>query len=493
MENSNSTFSSIQRQSPAAIFILLSKTAVSILKVMWPALLVMIFSTSKNGHSKIDKFALFFVVLSAISVVFSLLHFWVYRFYVEHENFVVKEGWFKKKLTSIPLKNIIAVHIEQDIIHQILNVARVSLDSAGSAKMEVKIDALTLGKAEELKRFLLHERATEITEEVTIPKKNIASKLSVKQLLLLSITANHLEAFALLFVLSMNVWNDLEKAFKIDGWKWMEQHSSSIENSVIISTIIIFTVITISVIYSAIRTILKFYGFTILEEANGWKISFGLTTHKQKFVPFTKIQVLSWQSNFVRRKLDVWIMHILSAGFEEMKKKQQIHVPLTGFQSIVLLTKKYQGSDVFTPSNGHAITNAYWQRTMIYVGIVFGIIPVAIALYFTGWVALLWLIIVGYIVLHRYVGKKNFRWQVNHEGLQMYGGAWGRKYTLLKWNKVQQLQVSQNLFQKSKKVASLIFVTAAGKVTLPYIEYQTAIDIANQVLYLVEKNDEPWL
>ncbi len=493
MQQTDSTFSTLQRQSPAAIFILLSKIAMRLLKVLWPALLVMIFSTSKNGHSKIDKFALFFVVLSIISVVFSFLHFWVYRFYIEQENFIVKEGWIKKKLTSIPLKNIIAVHIEQDIIHQIFNVARVSLDSAGSAKMEVKIDALSVSKAEELKRFLLHERTIEMTEEFSIPKNNIASRLSIKQLLLLSITANHLEAFALLFVLSINVWNDIEKAFKIDGWKWMEQHSSSIENSVIISSIIIFIVIIISVIYSGIRTILKFYGFTILEEANGWKISFGLTTHQQKFVPFTKIQVLSWQSNFIRRKLDIWIMHILSAGFDEMKKKQQIHVPLTGFQSIVSLAKKYQESEVFNPADGHTITNAYWQRTMIYVGIVFGIIPVAIALYFTSWAASLWLIIVAYIVLHRYVGKKNFRWQVNHEGLQMYSGAWGRKYTLLKWIKVQQLQINQNLFQKSKQVASLVFVTAAGKVTLPYIEYQTAVDIANQALYLVEKNNEPWL
>lgn len=493
MQNKESTFSSIQRQSPAAIFILLAKTTFTLVKVFWPALLVMLFSKSQNGHSKLDKFAILIAVFSFISVVFSLVRFFFYRFYVEQDNFIVKEGLLKKKATSIPLKNIIAVHIEQDIFHQMLGVARVSLDSAGSAKMEVKIDALSLAKAEELKQFLLQEKPEENIKTIAAAEKKIGSILSIKQLLILSITANHLEAFVLLFVLSINVWNDIEKAFKLDGWKWMEQHSSIVENSVFISSLIIFLVIILSVLYSGVRTIFKFYGFTILEEANGWKISFGLTTHQQKFVPFTKIQELSWQSNFVRRKLDVWVMNILSVGFEEMKKKQQIHVPIIGFHSIFSLVNKYQNSTVFNPAEGHTISNAYWQRTMIYVGIFFGAIPVAIALYFTGWIVLLWIVVAAYIVVHKYVAKTNFRWQINSEGLQMYSGVWGRKFTLLKWNKVQQLYVSQNLFQKSKKVASLVFVTAAGKVNLPYIEHEKAIEIANQVLYLVEKNNEPWM
>lgn len=493
MQNNDSTFSSIQRQSPAAIFILLVKTTITLFKVFWPALLVMVFSKTQNGHSKIDKFAILIAVFSCLSVAISLLHFFFYRFYVQQDNFIVKEGWFKKKVTSIPLKNIIAVHIEQDIFHQVLNVARVSLDSAGSAKMEVKIHALSMRKAEELKAFLLHDRQEEHVETNVVANVKVSSTLSFKQLMILSISANHLEAFVLLFVLSLNAWNEIEKAFKLDGWKWMEQHSSAISNSLLISTFIIVLVIVVSVIYSGIRTVLKFYGFTIVEETNGWKIAFGLTTHQQKFVPYTKIQELSWQSNFVRRKLDVWVVHVLSAGFDEIKKKQQIQVPIIGFSSVYSLAKKYQDSEIFNPPNGKTITSAYWQRTLIYGGIIFGIIPVSIALYFIGWVSLLWLLVVGYIVLHRYVVKKHFRWQVNDEGLQMYSGAWGRKYTLLKWNKVQQLQINQNLFQKSKQVASLVLVTAAGKVTLPYIEHKSAVDIANQVLYWVEKTNEPWL
>lgn len=161
MQNKESTFSSIQRQSPAAIFILLAKTTFTLVKVFWPALLVMLFSKSQNGHNKLDKFAILIAVFSSISVVFSLIRFFFYRFYVEQDNFIVKEGWLKKKVTSIPLKNIIAVHIEQDIFHQMLGVARVSLDSAGSAKMEVKIDALSLAKAEELKQFLLQQKQEE--------------------------------------------------------------------------------------------------------------------------------------------------------------------------------------------------------------------------------------------------------------------------------------------------------------------------------------------
>ena len=60
-------------------------------------------------------------------------------------------------MITIPLNKIQSVHIEQNLVHQLLDVSKLVIDTAGSEKSEAEIDAISSSKAESFKEFLLHQ------------------------------------------------------------------------------------------------------------------------------------------------------------------------------------------------------------------------------------------------------------------------------------------------------------------------------------------------
>ena len=71
------------------------------------------------------------------------------------DDLIIKRGFLSKKVITIPLNKIQSVHIEQNLVHQLLDVAKLTIDTAGSEKSEAEIDAISIGKAESFKQFLL--------------------------------------------------------------------------------------------------------------------------------------------------------------------------------------------------------------------------------------------------------------------------------------------------------------------------------------------------
>jgi putative membrane protein len=481
-----------QRQSPAAIFILILKSAVDLLKGIWPFALVYIFRKKKEGA--VYVFLSILLGFTLISVCAALIRYWFYKFHVDKENLVIQSGWLKKKTLTVPLKNILAVHLEQSVWQRVLQVVRLSIDSAGSEKTEVKIDALSVKKAEQLKALLLSTVGS-ISEEQTEEKteRNKVTRLTAGDLLKFSLTSNHLETFLIIISLSLNLLDDIKDAFNIDSWGIMESYAMKMASQTAMAvTILVVAVALISIVFSIIRTVLKFYNYTIEEMPQGWKVSFGLTNQQQKIIPSNKIQILTWRANWLRRKINFWIVTVQSIGASKLRPKEQIQIPITSLNRVFSLVPIYQHSPVFEVSEGSGIEPDYWKRKTLTVGST--VTAMLFGLYFAVGLAALWvLILLIYFAWYFRKWYQVFRWQINPEGLQMYSGVWGRKYTLLTWKKVQQIEVDQSPYQRTHQLANVIFRTAGGRVKLPFVTLSTATYLANLALYYVESRDDDWM
>jgi putative membrane protein len=482
-----------QRQSPAAIFILILKSAVDLLKGIWPFVLIYIFRDKKQGAVLVFvSILLGFIILT---IVGALIRYWFYKFHVDKDNLVIQSGWLKKKMLTVPLKNILAVHLEQSVWQRVLQVVRLSIDSAGSEKTEVKIDALSVKKAEQLKALLLSTVGS-ISEEQTEEKieRNKETRLAAGDLLKFSLTSNHLETFLIIISLSMNLLDDIKDAFNIDSWGIMESYAMKMASQTAMAvTILVVAVALISIVFSIIRTVLKFYDYTIEEMPQGWKVSFGLTNQQQKIIPSNKIQILTWRANWLRRKINFWIVTVQSIGASKLKPKEQIQIPITSLNRVFSLVPIYQNSPVFEISEGLGIEPDYWKRRTLTVGITVTAL-LSGSLYFAVGFGALWVfLLILYFAWYFRKWYQVFRWQINAEGLQMYSGVWGRKYTLLTWKKVQQIEVDQSPYQRTHQLANVIFRTAGGLVKLPFVTLSTATYLANLALYYVESRDDNWM
>src|SRR5699024_7357812 len=136
---------------------------------------------------------------------------------------------------------------------------------------------------------------------------------------------------------------------------------------------------------------------------------------------------------------------------------------------------------------------AYWKRSILRTAVLITVIPLFGFYFWIGDQAFWALLIYPLLVWYEYRWYQNFRWQTNQAGLQTVSGVFGRKFTLLNWGKIQQIHLHQNLYQRRRQLATVIFVTAGGKVRLPYIRMVTATTLVNQVLYQVESSEESWI
>lgn len=481
-----------QRQSPAAIFIILWSTSLKLLKGFWPVLVLYLFKDEKDENSL--SILAIIVVFCLISLVGTVISYWFKTFYLSEGNLIIKSGWLKKETLSIPFANIQAVHLEQNVWQQALDVAKVSFDATGSEKVEVQLDALAVGKAEDLKNLLMDNKTSgeEPHSENPSPQASVYN-LKFKDLIKLSLTANHLEAFLILVAVGFNLLEEIKQIFDFDEQDYINTYARELSQTAYLVCVLLLGVAVISLLFSIARTVIKFFDFKLTDSGKDWKIAFGLFNREQKTIPLNKVQILNWKASWLRRKFDYWIMHIQVVGNNDKNVKKHIQIPILSFSELLKLSDSYQTFTGFRHEDANKIQPEYWKRKALTIGLPFSIISMLISWYWIGWWAAGFILILIYVTAFYYKAWKNFRWETPAEGIQLLSGAWGRKYTLLNWKKIQQVHIRQSIYQRNHQLADVLFITAGGKILLPYIALSTATALVDYVVYYVESKNENWM
>ena len=482
-----------QRQSPAAVFGILGKIILQLLKFFWPVLVLYFMKNERDESS----FYVFWSIagFGLLSLAGTFISYWFRKFYIRDNQLIVQSGWLQKKNLSIPFQNIQAVHLEQNVWQQAFGVTKVSFDATGSEKVEVQLDALETGKARELKNLLMGDAQEKEDPEAEPEKERKHTyRLGFADLLKLSLTANHLEALLILLAFSYNITREIKRIFDFDEQEYMETYAlESLSQTAYIVFALLFTVAIISLLFSIVRTIIKFFDFSLTDNRLSWKIAYGLFNRQQKSIPLNKIQIISWRASWLRRKFDYWIILVQSVGHSKQAKKQHVQIPVLDFSGVVNLAGSYQKFTGIDPEKSNPIKPDYWKRKALLTGLPLAVIPVLASWYWIEWWALGFSLLFLYVAGHYYIAWKNFRWETVPSGLQVLSGAWGRKYTLLKWSKIQQVHIHQSPYQRRNGLANIIFLTAGGRVVLPYLSLSSATELVDMVLYEVESKNEAWM
>ncbi len=143
------------RQSPLAVIFL----AWRLLRQISVVNIVVIAAVVSSGRFPISGTAL--VVLGAlILTAMGALSWWRFVFVVTDGELRVTKGVFSEEKLSIPLNRVQTVSLEQGVLHQMLSLTRVAVDTAGSTETEFKFDALERRRAEALRQVVSEHRST---------------------------------------------------------------------------------------------------------------------------------------------------------------------------------------------------------------------------------------------------------------------------------------------------------------------------------------------
>lgn len=321
-------------------------------------------------------------------------------------------------------------------------------------------------------------------------------KTGMSDLVKLSFTANHLKSLGLISAFILARLQDAGEIFRADTWGWLKSQSGSIDPGwKIITTLVIISMI-ISLIASMVATILRYFDFTLKRSHADLQAKWGLLQIKQLIIPLRKIQVMQWNSNFLRSRMGISIMRIReSVNISENvsdNKKTELKVPVFSKDELKWMLDCYQQELPSEQTSASGIHKLYAVRRIVLMGIPMTILS-CLGFFWISWYSLIPLTISLYFIIATVIFRNRFRFWASDKGLQLFKGVWGENHSLINWENVQFVKTGQSLFQKRKGLSTIIFHTAGGHITLPYVRKEEADFLLNYALWRIESGNKNWM
>ena len=480
-----------QRQPIAGLVIVLLKTFWEIAKRVWPLLLIMLFRKEDDTTDNRNLiYELILIGISSLAILSGVLRFFFFHFYIQHNELVVKKGWIKKETVVIPLQKIQTVHIEQSMVHEVLNIVKLSIDTAGSTKTEVAIDALRRPMAEALRYQLLETEKEFIPEHEQVSPGKPLIRLTGGDLARLSISANHLEAFFIILSFVLGIFDNLRN---INDNAFSDAEGLVRSSTSLLWMFFIPALLILVFIVSSARIVFKFFDFTVFAATSGYRIKSGLTNVKERTVSFPKIQYVSWHASWIRRLMNLWMLEYHVSGSDEQKRSMRVQVPITNESFIPVLAQNYNALPSTEGVEPVRIHPSYVYRRLLLLGL----FPAAALL---GILWPLWgeraFFILGYPLLvgiSLWLYRRKFRLWAFSDVLFIRKGYLGEGFTLLNWHKIQAVALKQSIHERRRSLATVVLHTASGNITVRYIPLEKAQQIINYALYQVEHSARAWM
>lgn len=495
------TFNQPQRQSPIGVLVMFFYTLQKFARAFFPIILIFFFKSEKLNLFYIIPAIVVALLILGVFAYFSYLNF---TFFIDEENneFVINEGIFNKTKTAIQLEKIQQVNINQSLIQKIIGVYALEVDTAGSAKKEGSIKAISHNLALSLKaRLLDNEKKTEAlniqpdTERIEEPKPFI--KIGLLTLLKIGITSNYLRSIGLLFLFYSYVQENLRNFSEtdyLDGSQFEDffETQSILRGVLIVGVVLIIIVLLVNIV----RTVVKFFDFTISKQKGSLLLSYGLFNSKSTIIKPEKVQITTITRNFFQRKMDILEIKIQQATSGDLEAKKDI-TEIPGCNEI---EKNEILKLIFNtiPEKG-VMMKPNWRKLVFSLFLGIGI-PLFIY-YIIGeyieplafdyaFLAVGYTIFVAVIMFFAY---RNNRLFVNDDYIIIQSGAWDVDNRIIEIGKIQALTTSQLFWHKSPDIGSLTIHTAGGDVEFSLGNFTRVKQYVNLWLYDVETKSSNWM
>lgn len=487
------SFSETQRQSAAAILQIIYKTYRIIVRQLWPFLIVFFLGGSNDSFG--TKVTIVLVAIALLSMVVSVLGYFRYTFYVEGGELVVNRGVLVRKRLVLPLGKVQSINIEQNLLHRLMGVVGVQVDTAGSTGEEITIDALSTAKAQALKNLLLSSKKEvkrdtqqEDQDEAVVAEQEVVHEVDIGDLLVVGLTENHLKSGWIIIAFGLWLFSELE-GIGVETADYLP----SLQSLAVLTTYLIGAFLIASLLISLVRIVIRYYGLSFVREEDGFRLQHGLFTKQSISASDRKIQTIAWRDNLLRKTVGLYQLSIKQVGSQAINSKKPLTIVGIRRSDIDRILIDVFGRVVDRGAEYEGVHVSWRNRRMAFVAVpllaLAGVfiymqkyyqLAVAIGL-LVYWIAATWRAYrkLGYALIDDY--------------LVLSGGAWGDYRTIIPLHKLQYVAHSTSPYQRRKGLVTIKVKTAAGTHTIPYLPDHLGRDLRDRLLYEVEVCDQDWM
>jgi putative membrane protein len=428
-------------------------------------------------------FAGMLLIIFAGTVISVLTRYLSFRFRIERNELITEQGVLARKHRSIPLERVQEIRIEQGVIHRLFNVVNARIETGGGEGAEASLSVLSRAEAERLRRTVTERVAAiragsvqlQAADENVVAPHQVISKLSLKDLIIAGLITNHLISALVLAGMLWNFADDIlprdiyQRAAALISDAVTRLVAKGAATALIIAALGATAILVIGLVFSIVRSILLFYGFTFSRRGEDLYRSYGLFTKRASSLPRRRIQVLEIEEKLMRFLFGWATLRADTSGSHREKEDdndgRDVLIPLVRRREVDrLLPVILEG---FDPES------AEWRRVSelaIRRGTISGgfycLLTAAGLFAFYGEPFALWplllLPLVHLVSLARY---RNLGYAMDDLYLRTRRGWLGRSTHIVPINKIQAVEIHQTPFDRRLNLATLRIDTAGQAYT----------------------------
>lgn len=233
------------------------------------------------------------------------------------------------------------------------------------------------------------------------------------------------------------------------------------------------------------------FDLEVIEHQKRIEINKGLINKVSLSLTPSRIQNLVVKTNRLKRYLGLYTVSVKQAMVSAKQRKSFVIVALAKYQVSELIHKLVENYN----STLRKYKPEWYYNRISAIEMFIMILVFNIPAYFVfgsekWWInCVLFPIAVGYI----YLSYKKAYYQIDDDFVTVGSGVIDTTTTILEIHKIQSVEFKQSIFQKRRKIASVIISTASKDTKIPYINESKAFSIYNFLLYRVETQNKNWM
>ncbi|MCO7225678.1 PH domain-containing protein [Pleionea sp. CnH1-48] len=435
-----------------------------------------------------DKYQIYAAWLVIPGIAISLLQNWVYRYILDVNEIIVREGILFKNVRHVPYEKIQNLNLIRNPIHRLLNVAQVELESASGGKPEAVIRVISMKRIDELQAKLNSAAKQDIDssldntvdEEVPEEASKSSSILSLEllELVKMGIISNKgmvvVAAFMGIFYQMPNIENKAKELLR--NSELFSQLSLQGNDPLSIAMLVLGGAVCFLIfirILSIAFAIVTYYGFKLVEKDNKLVASYGLLTHINATLPAQKIQLLTVRETLLHRWFKRSAVRVETAGGGSSEQGATTRLvwlaPIIPSASIDDFLHQVQ-PDVDTHVEQWLKADfGGWLRMTRVRSFWLTLITLPLSYWLSSYFLLLFLML-PLIVIHarRYVAS--IRYGFSSNAIVYMSGWLIKQKTIVPFHKMQSVSLEQSFFDKRTNMASIVADNAGLEIMRHHID-----------------------
>jgi putative membrane protein len=435
--------------------------------------------------------------VAAVILAAALWKQWFYRYGLGPTGLVIREGLFFRNVRQIDYARIENIDTERSLLHRLLGVAEVRVETSTGGKAEASIQVLGLAAAEELRERVFAARGGEAREHTARKAEDVLLAMSTAEVVKFGLIDNRgliVVAGVVGFLYEagvMEVWSAVLRA-AVSPELMARLIARGMVIQIALMLIVLLGAVLVLRVLSVALALFTFHGFTLTRVDNDLRTSYGLLTRLSLTLRLQRIQAAHVTQTLLHRVFDRVAVRVdLAGGGASPEAQQQGRgrvrwlAPLAApNRARELIARALPDVDFTRTTEWQPLSPRAYGRVMRKSAALWSVVGLGFAVMLHAlWPFLLIAVGVPISMCYAAMYVRYTRWALQDDALFFRRGWLTRKLVIVPRNRVQVVCLGESPFDRRYRMASLRVDTAGAasptdQIRIPYLDLDVARELA---------------